>query len=209
MEGLVCTPADPIAAYVFAHGAGAGMTHRFMESVSERLAERSIATLRFNFPYMSAGRRFPDRPPVLKLALASVIGFAVREFEGIPILGGGKSMGGRILADALAEGSVSPLNGLIFFGYPLHPPGKETTSRADLLDQVECPMLFLQGTRDKLARIDLLETVVSRLPTATLHRIAEADHSFRVPKRTGLSESDVLNQLADTVLEWLPHGRSR
>lgn len=203
LEALVVRPSAPTAVYVFAHGAGAGMDHSFMESVSELLLDRSIATVRFNFPYMSAGRGYPDRPPVLKHAIAAVIGYAAENFSGVHLVAGGKSMGGRILADALAEKQTAPVDGLVFFGYPLHAPGKDSVVRAKLLAETGVPMLFLQGTRDKLARIDLIADVVAALTDAELYTVDDADHSFKVPKRTGKTHSDVLGELADRFENWL------
>lgn len=190
--------------YVFAHGAGAGMNHPFMQRASEALENRGIATYRFNFPYMEAKKSRPDSPAVAEDAVRKAVAEAARRHPGLPILAGGKSFGGRMTSQAEASQPMPGVRGLVFFGFPLHPPGKAGKSRADHLTSVEVPMLFLQGTRDEFAQLDLLREVVASLgERATLHLVEQGDHSFKVPKKsTGKTEADVMNELADTIQQW-------
>ncbi len=189
--------------YVFAHGAGAGMNHPFMQRAAEALEARGIATHRYEFPYMKAKKSRPDPPAVAEAAVRQAVAEAAQKFPGVPILAGGKSFGGRMTSQAQASERMSNVRGLVFFGFPLHPPGKPGTSRAEHLTAVDVPMLFLQGTRDEFAQLDLLQAVVKRLGNrATLHLVEEGDHSFKVPKRTGKTEADVMNELADTIQQW-------
>lgn len=194
--------------YVFAHGAGAGMNHPFMQRAAQALESRGIATHRFNFPYMQARRSRPDPPAVAEEAVRQAVADAARAHPGLPILAGGKSFGGRMTSQAQARQPIPGVRGLVFFGFPLHPPGRPGTSRAEHLTGVDVPMLFLQGTRDEFAQLDLLREVVARLgDRATLYLIEEGDHSFKVPKRTGKTEADVMNELADTVQQWANNGK--
>lgn len=189
--------------YVFAHGAGAGMNHPFMRHAAEALEARSIATHRFDFPYMQAKKSRPDPPALAEAAVRAAVSEAARKATGLPIFAGGKSFGGRMTSQAQASQPMPGVRGLVFFGFPLHPPGRPGTSRADHLTAVDVPMLFLQGTRDEFAQLDLLQQVVARLGNrATLHLIEGGDHSFKVPKRTGKSEADVMNELADAFQQW-------
>jgi predicted alpha/beta-hydrolase family hydrolase len=189
--------------YVFAHGAGAGMNHPFMTRASEALSARGIATHRFDFPYMKAGRSRPDSPAVAEAAVRAAVAEAARVSPGLPLFAGGKSFGGRMTSQAQAKEPLPGVRGLVFFGFPLHAPGRPGVERAEHLSAVEIPMLFLQGTRDEFASLDLLQGVVRRLGSrATLHLIDEGDHSFKVPKRTGKTERDVLDELATTIQQW-------
>ena len=189
--------------YVFAHGAGAGMNHPFMLRASAALEARGIATYRYEFPYMQAKKSRPDPPAVAEEAVRKAVAEAARNYPGLPILAGGKSFGGRMTSQAQASQPMPGVRGLVFFGFPLHAPGKPGTSRAEHLTSVDVPMLFLQGTRDEFAQLDLLQQVVKGLgDRAKLHLIEEGDHSFKVPKRTGKTETDVMNELADTFLQW-------
>ncbi len=177
--------AQPIAVAAIAHGAGAGMNHPFMTGATEGLAAGGVSVLRFNFPYMEARRRTPDPPPVLLETWDAAIQATVRRSNGLPIVVGGKSMGGRI-ASALAakQGPDSPVTALVFFGYPLHRPGMTDHLRDAHLSHIRIPMLFIQGTRDQLARLDLMEALVTRLrPLARLHVVTGGDHSFRIRGR--------------------------
>jgi predicted alpha/beta-hydrolase family hydrolase len=201
---------------VLGHGAGAGMRHRFMEAAAAALATHGIATFRYQFPYMEKRTARPDPQPVLLATVRSALAAAHAAAGDLPILAGGKSMGGRMTSLALAEkdagasgvgGAGAPaiprVRGLVFFGFPLHPAGAPATSRADHLDRVAAPMLFLQGTRDKLAELGLLEPVIAQLGArATLHVVDDADHSFEVPKRTGRNAADVLEELAEVTAAW-------
>jgi uncharacterized protein len=203
VTALLLRPADAHCIYVFGHGAGAGMQHRFMEAASARLAEHGIASLRYQFPYMEAGSRRPDNRSTLLATVRAAVRAAGDAAPDLPLLAGGKSMGGRMTSQAAAEAPLAGVRGLVFFGFPLHPAGRPSTERADHLGNVRLPMLFLQGDRDKLAEIDLLRPVCAGLgERATLHVVPEADHSFHVPKRSGRSDDEVLAELARIVAEW-------
>ncbi len=189
--------------YVFAHGAGAGMNHPFMERAARVFGEHGIATYRYEFPYMKAGKGRPDSPAIAEAAVREAVMEAGRANPGLPLLAGGKSFGGRMTSQAQASQPMPGVRGLVFLGFPLHPPGRPGTTRAEHLTSVDVPMLFLQGTRDQFAQLDLLQEVVRKLgDRATLHLIEEGDHSFKLPKRTGKSESDIMNELAATIQQW-------
>jgi hypothetical protein len=209
LPGLLLLPPEAWALLVLAHGAGAGMRHPFMQGCAVRLGERGIATLRHEFPYMARGGRRPDPPPVLCAAVRDAVGQAGA--AGLPLLAGGKSLGGRMTSTAAAQGLLPQVRGLAFLGFPLHAAGHPGSSRAAHLGRVRVPMLFLQGTRDALADLPLLEPVCRDLgDRATLRRIDAADHGFHVPKRSGRTDADVLDELAEAVAEWsrpLCHGR--
>jgi uncharacterized protein len=213
VSALLMLPPDPWLVYILAHGAGAGMRHRFLESASAALAERGIATLRYQFPYMEAGRRRPDPPHVAQATVRAAAEKAAEAVPGLPLFAGGKSFGGRMTSAAAAANPLPGVRGLIFLGFPLHPPGQPGTSRADHLDRVDVPMLFLQGTRDEFARVDLITDVCEGLePNATLHLVDDGDHSFGVPKRSGRTPAEVLTELTDTIEQWsraLAAGRVR
>jgi predicted alpha/beta-hydrolase family hydrolase len=202
VSALLDRPQDAWLLYVLAHGAGAGMRHRFLESMAQALFDRGVATLRYQFPYMEAGARRPDSPAVAEDTVHAAVEFATKLAEGIPVIAGGKSFGGRMTSGAAAK-TLPGVRGLVFLGFPLHAPGKPATQRADHLDHVEVPMLFLQGTRDQFAQLDLVSTVCRRLgPQSTLHLIEEGDHSFNLPKRTGRDSLAVIDELADTIVGW-------
>jgi len=189
--------------YVFAHGAGAGMQHPFMVRASEALGRHGMATHRYEFPYMKAGKSRPDSPAVAEAAVREAVREAAKKAPAARLLAGGKSFGGRMTSQAQAREPLPGVRGLVFFGFPLHPPGRPGVERAEHLSVIEIPMLFLQGTRDEFATLDLLQGVVKRLGSrATLHLIEEGDHSFKVPKRSGKTESDVLEELATTIQQW-------
>ena len=202
---------EPRACFVFAHGAGAGMTHPFMEQVAAGLAERGIATLRYQFPYMEKGSRRPDPPAVAHAAVRAAVAEAIRHFPGLPLIAGGKSFGARMTSQAQAKSPLAGVYGLAFFGFPLHPAGKPSSERAEHLTDVRIPMLFLQGTRDKLAELELLGPVVKQLGSrATLHLVEGADHSFHVPAKSGRRDGDVTVEILDAFAAWmekaaLPH----
>jgi predicted alpha/beta-hydrolase family hydrolase len=203
VSAIMVRPPDAWLLYVLAHGAGAGMRHRFLESVSGALAERGVATLRYQFPYLEAGRKRPDYPAVLQATVRAAVAKAVDLEPELPIIAGGKSLGGRMTSGAAAAAALVGVRGLVFLGFPLHPPGQPGTSRADHLDRVDVPMLFLQGTRDSFARLDLITDVCEGLePNATLHLVEGGDHSFAVPKRSGSTPLQVLGELVDTTVEW-------
>lgn len=203
VTALLLRPADARWLYVFAHGAGTGMQHRFMEAASTLLASHGIASLRYQFPYMEAGSRRPDSRSMLLATVRAAVRAAADAAPDLPLLAGGKSMGGRMTSQAAAEAPLVGVRGLVFFGFPLHPAGRPSTERADHLEKVRVPMLFLQGERDRLADPDLLRPVCSGLgERATLHVVPDADHSFHVPKRSGRSDDEVLAELARTSAEW-------
>ncbi|HUK20868.1 MAG TPA: alpha/beta family hydrolase [Gemmatimonadales bacterium] len=195
-------PDRPSLLYVLAHGAGAGMRHAFLENIASALATANVATLRYQFPYMEAGRKRPDTPALATATVRAAVNRAAERMPGVPIVAGGKSFGGRMTSTAQAAEPLPGVRGLAFLGFPLHPPGRPGSDRAAHLDQVKVPMLFLQGTRDDFAQLDLLEPVVKRLADrATLHLIENGDHSFRVPKRAG-GARDVMGELVNAISEW-------
>jgi hypothetical protein len=203
VSALLELPAGARWLLVLAHGAGAGMRHRFLEAAAAKLAARGIATFRYQFPYMEAGSGRPDRPPKLVATVRAAVAAAAREAPGLPLLAGGKSMGGRMTSTAAAEEPLPGVRGLVFFGFPLHPPGRPGTERAAHLAAVSVPMLFLQGTRDDFAGLDLLRPVLAPLGAlATLHVVDGADHSFGVRKASGRTGEEVLDELADAVAAW-------
>jgi uncharacterized protein len=203
VSGLWLRPPDAIAAIALAHGAGAGMRHVFMERLAAALTGEGIASLRYQFPYVEAGRRVPDRPPLLIATVRAAVAHAERLAPELPLLAGGKSLGGRMSSQAAAAGGLAVL-GLVFFGFPLHPPKAPAIERAKHLPAVALPMLFLQGTRDALADLSLLGPVCDGLgPRATLHQVIAADHGFGVLKRSGRAGEDVLAELAATTRSWL------
>ena len=202
VSALLDWPEDAWSLYVLAHGAGAGMRHRFLESITQALFVRGVATLRYQFPYMEAGARRPDSPGVAEDTVQAAASRAGDLAGGLPVIAGGKSFGGRMTSGAAAR-ALPGVRGLVFLGFPLHPPGKPAVQRADHLDGIHVPMLFLQGTRDQFAQLDLIRGVCGRLgPRATLQLIDEGDHSFGVPKRTGRSSSEVIDELADGIVQW-------
>lgn len=188
---------------VLAHGAGAGMSHPFMEMLAGELASKGMATLRYQFPYMEERRRVPDAPAVLTATVVAAVRAAKETAPGLPLLAGGKSMGGRMTSQAAAQRLLNGVRGLVFFGFPLHPPNRPGTKRADHLAKVTMPMLFLQGTRDTFADLKLLRPVCAKLGSlATLHVIETADHSFHVLKSSGRKDAEVLRELAETAVSW-------
>jgi hypothetical protein len=207
---LARSPSDPAFAYVLAHGAGAGMRHAFLESISEALAGRGAATLRYEFRYMEERRNRPDSPAVAAERVREAVARAGAEWPGLSLIAGGKSFGGRMTSMAQAERPLEGVAGLAFLGFPLHPPGKPSVARAEHLFQVQVPMLFLQGTRDEFARLDLLTGVCEQLgPRATLHLIEDGDHSFKVPKRSGRTAEQVMGELAEVIVAWGQRSRPR
>ena len=204
VSGLLQTPDRAMACYVLAHGAGAGMHHRFMAAVAAGLAERGVATLRYQFPYMERKSGRPDPPKVAHVAVQAAVTEAARLMPNLPLFAGGKSFGGRMTSQAQAVSPLPGVRGLIFLGFPLHPTGKPSDERATHLSEVEIPMLFLQGTRDELASQPLLEGVCERLGTrATLKWWQDADHSFHVPVKSGRKDEQVLNEILDVMKGWI------
>ena len=203
VSALLLRPGNAGHLLVLAHGAGAGMAHPFLEKLARELAEVGIATLRYQFPYMEQRRRAPDRPDLLASTVASAVRTAWESAPELPLLAGGKSMGGRMISQAASRGLLTGVKGLVFFGFPLHPPNRPGTNRAEHLAKVPQPMLFLQGTRDTLADLTLLRPICATLgPRATLHVIDTADHSFHVLKSSGKTDADVLREVAQTTASW-------
>ena len=203
VSGLLMRPPDARCLYVLAHGAGAGMRHRFMEAVAAGLSERGVATLRYQFPYTEVGGRRPDPPAVLQTTVRSAVAAARNAAPGLPLLAGGKSLGGRMTSSAAARGELAGVRGLVFLGFPLHAPNRPGIERAEHLDAVQLPTLLLQGTRDALADLALMRTVCGRLgERATLHVVEGGDHSFAVLKRSGRTQEEVMAELADTIVSW-------
>lgn len=203
VSGLLLRPRQPRWLLLLAHGAGAGVRHAFLERLASELAALDIATLRYQFPYMEQRRRVPDSPAVLTATVAAARRAAFEAAPHLPLLAGGKSLGGRMTSHAAAQGLIEGVRGLVFFGFPLHPPNAPATKRADHLPKVPMPMLFLQGTRDTLADLTLLGPICAKLgPRAKLHIIDSADHSFHVLKRSGTNDTAVLRHLAETTSSW-------
>ena len=203
VSAVLVRPQAARACYVLAHGAGAGMAHRFMEEVATGLADRHIATLRYQFPYMEKGSKRPDAPAVAHAAVRAAVAEAERRCAGLPLLAGGKSFGGRMTSQAQAIKPLPGVRGLVFLGFPLHPAGKPATERAAHLGQIVIPMLFVQGTQDKLAEPALIGPVVSALGSATLHQVEAADHAFHVPARSGRNDREVMTEILDAVAAWV------
>jgi hypothetical protein len=204
VSALLQAPPDGRACYVLAHGAGAGMAHPFMEAAAAGLFARGIATLRYQFPYMEAGKKRPDPPALAHSTVRAAVAAAARELPLLPLIAGGKSFGGRMTSQAQAAAPLSGVRGLALLGFPLHPAGRPSRERAQHLAAVGIPMLFLQGTRDELAHLDELEPVIASLgERATLRLFEGADHSFHVPRGSGRSDADVLGDVLDAFSTWV------
>jgi uncharacterized protein len=204
VSALLLRPPGAQACFVFAHGAGAGMTHAFMAKVATELYDRGVATLRYQFPYMEKGSKRPDAPALAHAAVRAAVAEAARNCPGLMLIAGGKSFGGRMTSQAQAIEPLAGVRGLAFLGFPLHPAGKPSDTRAKHLGDVRVPMLFVQGTRDKLAELPLLEPVIERLgKLASLHRVAEADHSFHVLARSGRNDREVMSEVVDALSAWI------
>ncbi|MBV8342926.1 MAG: dienelactone hydrolase family protein [Gammaproteobacteria bacterium] len=203
VSARLLAPRDASACYVLAHGAGAGMEHPFMRAAATGLAALGIATLRYHFPYMQRGARRPDPPALCHATVRAAVAAAARLTPSLPLIAGGRSFGGRMTSQAQAADPLPGVRGLAFLGFPLHPAGKPGDERAAHLGAVKVPLLFLQGTRDALAERALLEALAARLgPRATLHFIADADHSFHVPARSGNSDAAVRGELLAVLARW-------
>ena len=204
VSALLDGPSNPQAALVLAHGAGAGMQHMFMASIAQGLAARRIATLRFQFPFAEHGGKRPDPPAVAHAAVRAAVTAAATALPGVPLFAGGKSFGGRMTSQAQAQSPLQGVRGLIFVGFPLHASGKPSSERARHLSQVAVPMLFLQGTRDALADLALMQACAQDLgKLAHLHVVQGADHSFHVLVRSGRSDDEVLAELAGSIANWI------
>ncbi len=202
VEGLLARPPGAACLLVLAHGAGAGMRHPFMESAAAELAARGIATLRYQFPYMQMKSRRPDPPAVLQATVRAAARAAAAAAPDLPLLAGGKSMGGRMTSLAASAEPLDGVRGIVFFGFPLHAAGSPSDERGAHLSRVTVPMLFLQGTRDRLADLDRLRPLLAGLPRATLKVFEGADHSFHPPKSAGRTDAEVLVEIAETVAAW-------
>jgi predicted alpha/beta-hydrolase family hydrolase len=214
VSGLLQTPREARACYIMAHGAGAGMVHPFMAAIANGLAERGIATLRYQFPYMEQGSKRPDTPKLAQATVRAAVAEASRRVPKLAIFAGGKSFGGRMTSQAQAASPLSGVRGLVFLGFPLHPAGRPSDERAKHLFAVQTPMLFLQGTRDQLADLQLLQPLVGQLGArATLKLFQDADHSFHVPARTGRKDSEIMAEVLDAFADWIetaiPRGAKR
>ena len=204
VSGLLQLPSRASACYVMAHGAGAGMTHPFMANVANGLGERGVATLRYQFPYMERGATRVDGSALAHATVRAAVATAVRLAPGLPPFAGGKSFGGRMTSQAQAELPLHLVQGLVFFGFPLHPAGRPSIDRALHLEKVSIPMLFLQGSRDALAGTGLLNPLVARLGArATLRLVEGGDHSFHVPARSGWTDAQALGEALDAMVEWV------
>jgi uncharacterized protein len=203
VSALLINPPQARACFVFAHGAGAGMAHASMATIAEGLADRGIATLRYQFPYMEKASKRPDSPAVAHAAVRAAVREAARCCPKLPLIAGGKSFGGRMTSQAQAIDALPGIRGLAFLGFPLHPAGKPASDRAKHLGKIHVPMLFLQGTRDALAELDLLEPVIKHLgKLAQLHLVREADHSFHVLARSGRNDGEVMAEMLDAFAAW-------
>ena len=191
------SPAHPVCVMTLAHGAGAGMDHPFMEALAESLSKSGIATLRFNFPFTEQQKKRPDSPAVAQAAIAAAIEKAGTLAPGIPLFASGKSFGGRMTSQYISSHPDSPVKGIVFFGFPLHPAGKPSIDRAEHLHHIHIPMLFLQGSKDTLATWDMIASVCKSLPTATLEKFEGADHSFKAGK------TDVISLLTAATKAWI------
>ena len=204
VSGLLCVPARARACCVLAHGAGAGMTHPFMAAVAQELAERRVATLRYQFPYMEKGGKRPDPPKLAHATVRAAVTETVRRLPKLPLIAGGKSFGGRMTSQAQAITPLSNVRGIAFLGFPLHPANRPSAERGQHLFEVQVPMLFLQGTRDALAALDQLQPLCHALgQRATLKLFQDADHSFHVPARTGRKDAQVRSEMLDALAEWI------
>jgi uncharacterized protein len=204
VSALLNRPDDARACFVLAHGAGAGMMHPFMERVAAGLAARGVATLRYQFPHMEKASKRPDPPAVAQAAVRAAVAQAGRCCAGLRLIAGGKSFGGRMTSQAQAKAPLPGVEGLAFFGFPLHPAGKPSVERAKHLADVQVPMLFMQGSRDTLAEMSLLEPLVKSLgPKSSLHLVEAADHSFHVPARSGRNDREVMNEILDAFAAWI------
>lgn len=195
---------DPVRwLFVLAHGAGAGMRHQFMENIALKYADRNVGTFRFNFPYMEMGRKVPSSASIAQDTIRSAVNKAISETGQVPIFAGGKSYGGRMTSMAAAEKPLPEVEGLIFLGFPWHQMGKPSVDRVAHLIHVDLPMLFLQGSKDKLAEISLVKPLVRKLgKKATMHVVEHGDHSFHTPKKAGKSENEIWDELCDISVHW-------
>ena len=204
VSGLHSKAAGARARYVLAHGAGAGMRHPFLGNVANGLAARGVDTLRYQFPYMEHGSSRPDSPPIAQETVRAAVAKAASILPATALFAGGKSFGGRMTSQAQAASPLPQVRGLIFLGFPLHPPGKPSDQRAEHLYKIEIPMLFLQGDRDEFATLSLLQSVVERLgDRATLKLFPDADHSFHARARSGRTDNQTMQEMLDHIQTWI------
>jgi hypothetical protein len=204
VSGLWQAPERPQACLVLAHGAGAGMTHRAMAATADGLCGLGVATLRYQFPYMERGSKRVDPPAIAQATVRAAVAVAQERAAGLPLFAGGRSFGGRMTSQAQAQAPLEQVRGLVFFAFPLHPAGKPSIERVAHLTKVSVPMLFIQGTKDTLAELDLLQGVVDSLgDRATLQLIPDADHSFHVPAKTGRKDAEVLDEALAQAAKWM------
>ncbi|HXV13546.1 MAG TPA: alpha/beta family hydrolase [Candidatus Krumholzibacteria bacterium] len=204
VSALVAVPRDAWAGYVLAHGAGAGMRHAFLEEVAARLYDAGVATLRYQFPYMEGRKGRPDPPAVAEKTVEAAVACAATELAGLPLFAGGKSFGGRMTSQAASRAALAGVRGLVFLGFPLHAPKRPSVARAAHLSSVTVPMLFVQGTRDDLASMDLMREVCASLGNrAMMHVVEDGDHSFKVLKRTGRTHEQVMEGIRDAAVAWM------
>ena len=204
VSALLAAPAQARACYVFAHGAGAGMNHSFMADFAAGLAARDVASLRYQFPFMEKGSKRPDLPALAQATVRAAVAEAVRQCPGVRLYAGGKSFGGRMTSQAQAQAPMPGVRGLVFVGFPLHPAGKPGIDRAEHLAKVAVPMLFLQGTRDELADLELIRGVTDSLGAlATLEPFDDADHAFHVRARSGRNDAQVRDAMLDAMAAWI------
>jgi uncharacterized protein len=204
VSGLWLRPAGARACFVLAHGAGAGMTHPALEAIAAELGERGVATLRYQFPFMEQGSRRPDPPPLAHAAVRAAVDAAARLAPDLALVAGGRSFGGRMTSQALAASPLPGVRGLVFLGFPLHPAGRPSSERGEHLIEVAVPMLFLQGTRDQLAHLPLLQALCARLgERATLRLLPEADHSFHVLARSGRTDAEIREEMLTALAAWI------
>lgn len=201
LSGIYLIPQDMEALLILSHGAGAGMNHPFMEQLARSLMDEKIGTFRFNFPYMEAGRRLPGSPKHAMQAIEDAANMVRSEFPDARVFLGGKSYGGRMSSQLISENPMSAIKGLVFYGFPLHSPEKPSVKRAEHLNKIQVPMLFLQGSRDKLATPDLLRSVVDKLANAEMIVFDHADHSFQRPKK--VSADSLIPSLARVTRDWI------
>jgi predicted alpha/beta-hydrolase family hydrolase len=204
VSALLTQPPNPGALLVLAHGAGAGMRHPFLAAVADAFSAYRVATWRYQFPYMEAGRNRPDSPAIAQATVRAAVAAARARVPDVPIVAGGKSFGGRMTSQAAADETLPGVQGLVFFGFPLHAPGKPSVTRGEHLVNVGLPMLFLQGTRDAFADLEFLRPLCQRLGSrATLYLVEGGDHSFKVLKRSGRTQEHVMDELTDVAVQWI------
>jgi uncharacterized protein len=197
-------PKDAKAVLVLAHGAGAGMTHKHMAATADGLEARGVAVLRYNFAYMEKGSKRPDNPPVAHAVVRAAVAHAAKLAGGLPLFAGGRSFGARMTSQAQGLEALPGVTGLVFFAWPLHPPGKAGVERAEHLESVKFPMLFLQGTKDEFAETPLLQATVKSLgKRAKLHLVDHANHSFHVPAKSGRKDTEVMDEILDSAVAWM------